>query len=107
MNSIVWLALTGVFVVVVVLTGRTPRGGKPVARTRLMHSARTVLLGGIVGDGWSPEGESQRRRSLGTPGEAASQVSKRAKTPTTSTGWPSIGISRAHCKIGRRAAGCA
>ena len=48
MNSIVWLALTVVFVVVVVLTGRTPRGGKPVARTRLMHSARTVLLGGIV-----------------------------------------------------------
>jgi hypothetical protein len=48
MNSIVWLALTVVFVVVVVLTGRTPRGGKPVGRTRLMHGARTVLLGGIV-----------------------------------------------------------
>jgi Mn2+/Fe2+ NRAMP family transporter len=48
MNSFVWLALIVVFVVVVVLTGRTPRGGKPVGRTRLMHSARAVLLGGIV-----------------------------------------------------------
>jgi hypothetical protein len=48
MNSFVWLALTAVFVVIVVLTGRTPGGGKPVGRTRLMRSARTVLLGGIV-----------------------------------------------------------
>jgi hypothetical protein len=48
MSSLVWLGLAVVFVVVVVLTGHTPRGGKPVARTRLMHSARTVLLGGIV-----------------------------------------------------------
>jgi hypothetical protein len=52
MSSIVWLGLTALFVVVVVLTGRTPRGGKPVGRTRLMHSARTVLLvGGIVVSG--------------------------------------------------------
>jgi heme exporter protein D len=48
MSSIVWLALTVSFVVLVVLTGHTPRGGKPVARTGLMKAARSVLLGGIL-----------------------------------------------------------
>ena len=51
MSSFVWLGLTVVFVVVVVLTGRTPKGGKPVARTRLMRAARGVLVGGIVACG--------------------------------------------------------
>jgi hypothetical protein len=48
MNSIVWLGLTVVFVVVVALTGLGPKGGKPVARTGLMRTARGVLVVGVV-----------------------------------------------------------
>lgn len=45
---IVWLVLTLVLVVIVAVTGIAPRGGKPVARTRLMKSARVVLILGIL-----------------------------------------------------------
>jgi hypothetical protein len=48
MSSLVWLALTAILVVGVALTGHGPKGGKPVGRTRLMKSARFVLLGGVV-----------------------------------------------------------
>jgi hypothetical protein len=48
MSSLVWLGLTVVFVVVVALTGLGPRGGKPVARTALMRTARGVLIAGVV-----------------------------------------------------------
>jgi hypothetical protein len=50
-SSLVWLALTVVFVVAVVLTGHTPKGGKPVARTRLMKNARGVLVVGMIAFG--------------------------------------------------------
>ena len=48
MNPLVWLGITVVFVVAVALTGRGPKGGKPVARTALMGTARGVLVIGIV-----------------------------------------------------------
>jgi hypothetical protein len=48
MSSLVWLGLTVAFVLVVVLAGLAPRGGKPIERTRLMKSARFVLIGGVV-----------------------------------------------------------
>ena len=48
MSSLVWLGLTVFLVVVVALTGAGPKGGKPVARTRLMKTARFFLVGGIV-----------------------------------------------------------
>ena len=40
--------MTVAFVVVVVLMGLTPKGGKPVERTRLMKAARHVLLAGVI-----------------------------------------------------------
>lgn len=48
MSSLVWLAITVLLVVGVALTGLGPKGGKPVARTRLMKAARFILIGGIV-----------------------------------------------------------
>ena len=48
MSSLVWLGLTVFLVAIVALTGAGPRGGKPVARTRLMGTARLVLIGGIL-----------------------------------------------------------
>jgi hypothetical protein len=48
MNSIVWLGLTALLVVVVAVTRTGPKGGKPVANTRLMGTARYVLFLGIV-----------------------------------------------------------
>lgn len=51
MSSIFWLGLTVIFVVGAVLTGHTPKGGKPVARTGLMRTARSVLVGGIIACG--------------------------------------------------------
>lgn len=51
MGSLIWLGLTAVFVVGVVLTGHTPKGGKPVARTRLMSTARSMLIVGAVAFG--------------------------------------------------------
>ena len=48
MNSIVWVGFTVLLVVGVVLTGIGPKGGKPVARTRLMKVARVVLIAGII-----------------------------------------------------------
>jgi hypothetical protein len=49
LSSIVWLALTAVLVVAVALTRTGPKGGKPVANTRLMGSARYVLILGAIG----------------------------------------------------------
>lgn len=51
MSSLVWLGLAVIFVVGVVLTGLSPKGGKPVARTRLMRTARGLLVGGVVAFG--------------------------------------------------------
>jgi hypothetical protein len=48
MNPFVYLAVTVVLVVVVALTGTGPKGGKPVARTRLMKTARLFLVAGVV-----------------------------------------------------------
>jgi hypothetical protein len=48
MSSLVWLGLTVLLVVVAALTGVGPKGGKPVARTRLMKTARFFLVGGIL-----------------------------------------------------------
>ncbi|HET6279555.1 MAG TPA: hypothetical protein VFH73_01260 [Polyangia bacterium] len=48
MSSIVWLGLAVAMVALVALTSTGPRGGKPVARTRLMGAARFFLLAGIV-----------------------------------------------------------
>jgi hypothetical protein len=51
MSSLVWLGLTVVLVVDVVLTHHTPKGGKPVDGTRLMKSARRILVVGVVVSG--------------------------------------------------------
>jgi len=48
MNPFAMLAAAVVLVVVVALTRTGPRGGKPVANTRLMGMARKVLVVGIV-----------------------------------------------------------
>ena len=47
MSSLVWLGLTVFFVAAVALTGKGPKGGKPVARTRLMGTARVFLIGAV------------------------------------------------------------
>ncbi len=48
MNPLLWIGLSVLLVVVAALTGAAPKGGKPVARTRLMASARLFLVGGVV-----------------------------------------------------------
>jgi hypothetical protein len=48
MSSIVWLGLTALLVVVVAVTRSGPKGGKPVANTRLMGAARYVLVLGVI-----------------------------------------------------------
>jgi hypothetical protein len=48
MSSIVWLGLTALLVVVVAVTRSGPKGGKPVANTRLMGTARYVLVLGVI-----------------------------------------------------------
>ena len=48
MSSFIWLGLTALLVVAVVLSHRTPKGGKPVAGTQLMKSARGILVLGLV-----------------------------------------------------------
>jgi hypothetical protein len=51
MSSLVWLGLVVVLVVDAVLTHLTPKGGKPVAGTRLMKTARRILIVGVVVSG--------------------------------------------------------
>jgi hypothetical protein len=48
MNPFVYLAITVILVGVVALTGTGPRGGKPVARTRLMKTARLFMFAGVL-----------------------------------------------------------
>ena len=48
MSSLVWLAVAVVLTVGVALTGRGPKGAKPVGGTRLMKSARLFLFVGIL-----------------------------------------------------------
>ena len=48
MSSFVWLGFTVFLVAVVALTGTGPKGGKPVARTRLMGTARVFLIGATL-----------------------------------------------------------
>jgi hypothetical protein len=48
MSSLVWLAFAVVLAVAVALTGRGPKGAKPIGATRLMKSARWVLIVGIL-----------------------------------------------------------
>ena len=51
MSSLVWLASAVVLAVAVALTGRGPKGAKPVAGTRLMKTARLFLIVGILACG--------------------------------------------------------
>jgi hypothetical protein len=51
MSSLLWLGLAVFVVGGVALFGRGPKGGNPVARTRLMHAARYVLLLAAVAAG--------------------------------------------------------
>lgn len=44
MSWLTLLLLVAVLVAVAAITGVKPRGGRPVARTRLMSAARVVLL---------------------------------------------------------------
>lgn len=44
MSWLTLLLLAAVLVAVAAVTGLKPRGGRPVARTRLMTAARVVLL---------------------------------------------------------------
>jgi hypothetical protein len=44
MSWLTLLLLAAVLVAVAAVTGLKPRGGRPVARTRLMSAARVVLL---------------------------------------------------------------
>ena len=48
MNPLVWLGLAVILVAAVALTGLGPKGGKPVARTALMRTARGMLVAGIL-----------------------------------------------------------
>jgi hypothetical protein len=48
MSSLVWLGLAVVLVVVSTLAGVDPKGGKPIARTKLMKAARSVLIAAAV-----------------------------------------------------------
>jgi hypothetical protein len=48
MSSIFWLCLAVFFVTAVALTGTGPKGGKPVARTRLMGTARHIFVLGVI-----------------------------------------------------------
>jgi len=48
MNALVWIAFALIAVTAVALTGGGPKGAKPVGRTRLMGTARYVLVVGIV-----------------------------------------------------------
>jgi hypothetical protein len=48
MSSLVWLAFAVVLTVAVAVTGRGPKGAKPVGGTRLMKSARFFLIVGIL-----------------------------------------------------------
>ena len=48
MSPLIWLGLVVVLVVDVVLTQHTPKGGKPVDGTRLMKSARGILIVGVI-----------------------------------------------------------
>ena len=48
MSSLVWVTVAVVLAVGAALTGLGPKRGKPVAGTRLMKSARLVLIVGIL-----------------------------------------------------------
>jgi hypothetical protein len=48
MSPLIWLGLVVVLVVDVVLTHHTPKGGRPVDGTRLMKSARGILIVGVI-----------------------------------------------------------
>jgi hypothetical protein len=47
-SSLVWLALAVVLAVGVALTGLGPKRAKPIAGSRLMKSARLVLIAGLL-----------------------------------------------------------
>ena len=48
MSPLAYLCVTVVLVVAVALTGVGPKGAKPVGRTRLMKTARGILIGGVI-----------------------------------------------------------
>jgi len=48
MSPFIYLGITVVLIATVALTGTGPRGGKPVARTRLMKTARLFLVAGAL-----------------------------------------------------------
>ena len=47
-NPLAYLCVALVLVIAVALTGRGPKGAKPVGRTRLMKTARFILIGGVL-----------------------------------------------------------
>ena len=51
MSWIVWLGFAVVFVAAVAVTRTGPKGGKPVANTRLMGTARVFLFLGFIACG--------------------------------------------------------
>jgi hypothetical protein len=44
MTWLTWLVLAAIVAAVAAVTGIQPKGGRPVARTGLMHAARLALL---------------------------------------------------------------
>jgi hypothetical protein len=48
MNPLAYLCVALVLVIAVALTGSGPKGAKPVGRTRLMKTARVILIGGVL-----------------------------------------------------------
>jgi uncharacterized membrane protein YeaQ/YmgE (transglycosylase-associated protein family) len=50
MSPLAYLCVAVVLVAAVALTGTGPKGAKPVGRTRLMKTARGILIGGVIGD---------------------------------------------------------
>jgi hypothetical protein len=48
MNPLFWVAAALLLAVVAALTGFAPKGGKPVARTKLMKTARWFLFALVI-----------------------------------------------------------
>lgn len=48
MSSLAYICVAVLLVVAVALTGTGPKGAKPVGRTRLMKTARVILIAGVI-----------------------------------------------------------
>jgi hypothetical protein len=51
MSPVVYIAAALLLVVAVALTGTAPKGAKSIGHTRLMTTARAILIGGIIAFG--------------------------------------------------------